>query len=49
VRRPELHLSIDHIKPLRYEVLGVGLALLANLPISLRDKELEKATVRGEG
>ncbi|GBF95729.1 hypothetical protein Rsub_08711 [Raphidocelis subcapitata] len=45
VRRPELHLSIDHIKPLRYEILGVGLALLANLPISLRDKELEKATL----
>jgi len=48
-RRPEVHLSLDHIKPLRYEIMGIGLVLLTNLPFSLRDKEIEKASVRGGG
>lgn len=48
-RKPEVHISLDHIKPRHWEALGVGLVLLANLPFSLRDKEAEKPTVRGQG
>ncbi|KAI8470061.1 MAG: hypothetical protein J3K34DRAFT_459042 [Monoraphidium minutum] len=44
-RRPELHLSLDHIKPLRWELAGIGLVLLGNLPFSLRDKELERPSI----
>ncbi|KAF8061110.1 hypothetical protein HT031_004571 [Scenedesmus sp. PABB004] len=39
--RPDLHLSLDHVSPLRYELLGIGLVLLANLPLSLTNKEVE--------
>lgn len=43
-KRPQLHLGLDHVKPLKWELLGVGLVLAANLPFSLRDQELEKAS-----
>ena len=34
-------MSLDYVKPLRYELLGVAAVLLLNLPFSLKHKELE--------
>lgn len=39
--RPDLHISLDHVKPLKYELIGIGLVLLLGLPLSLNNKEFE--------
>lgn len=39
--RPDLHLSLDHVKPFQYELIGIGLVLLLNLPLKLSNKEAE--------
>lgn len=39
--RPDLHISLDHVKPLKYELIGIGLVLLLGLPLSLNNKEVE--------
>eukprot|EP00775_Hariotina_reticulata_P001897 gene1897-2231_t len=41
--RPDLHLSLDHVEPFQYELIGIGLVLLLNLPLKLNNKEAEAA------
>ena len=47
--RPDLHLSLDHVKPLKYELIGIGLVLLSGLSLSLNNKEAEAALPLGLG
>jgi len=47
--RPDLHLSLDHVKPFHYELIGIGLVLLLNLPLKLNNKEAEAALPWGLG
>lgn len=39
--RPGFHLSLEGVKPFKYELLGIGLVLLLNLPVSINNKEAE--------
>jgi len=46
--RPDLHLSLDHVKPFPVpELIGIGLVLLLNLPLKLNNKEAEAALPGG--
>ena len=47
--RPDLHISLDHVKPLKYELIGIGLVLLLGLPLSLNNKEVEAGLPLGLG
>jgi hypothetical protein len=38
---PDLHLSLDYVKPFKYELIGIGLVLLLNMPLKLNNKEAE--------
>ncbi|KAF6261866.1 hypothetical protein COO60DRAFT_1699579 [Scenedesmus sp. NREL 46B-D3] len=38
---PDLHLSLDSVKPLQYELIGIGLVLLLNMPLKLNNQEAE--------
>eukprot|EP00877_Chromochloris_zofingiensis_P007505 jgi/Chrzof1/3007/Cz12g08010.t1 len=40
-RKPEVSVSLDYIKPFKYELLGIGLVLLCNLPFKLSNQEFE--------
>lgn len=47
--RPDLHVSLDHVKPLQYELIGLAAVLLLNLPVKLNNKEVEAAMPGGLG
>lgn len=47
--RPDLHISLDHVDPLKYELIGIGLLLLLGLPLSVNNKEIEKGLPYGLG
>lgn len=47
--RPDLHISLDHVKPLKYELIGMAAVLLFNLPVKLNNKEVEAAVPGGLG
>lgn len=47
--RPDFHVSLDHIKPLKYELIGIGAVLLLNLPVKLNNKEVELPLPAGLG
>lgn len=47
--RPDLHISLDHVKPLKYELIGIGAVLLLNLPVKLNNKEVELPMPGGLG
>jgi hypothetical protein len=38
---PDLHISLDYVKPFKYELIGIGLVLLLNMPLKLNNKEAE--------
>ncbi|WIA23501.1 hypothetical protein OEZ85_000244 [Tetradesmus obliquus] len=46
---PDLHLSLDYVKPLKYELIGIGLVLLLNMPLKLNNKEAEFGGPWGSG
>jgi hypothetical protein len=47
--RPDLHISLDHVQPLKYELIGISLVLLLGLPLSLNNKEVEAGLPLGLG
>lgn len=47
--RPDLHISLDHVQPLKYELIGIGLVLLLGLPLSLNNQEVEAGLPLGLG